>query len=47
MALYDDSKKTCVDCGQGTYIEYADGLKCRYCGEPVRKRTPAKGKTDD
>ncbi len=45
MALYDDSGKRCVDCEHGTYVEYLDGFRCRYCGEPQKKRaiTTAKG----
>jgi hypothetical protein len=48
MALYDDTGKTCVDCNTGTYVEYLDGIKCRYCGEPQKRRTvTTRGKKDE
>ncbi len=47
MALYDSTGIRCLDCEHGVYVEYLDGNKCRYCGEPQAKKTLAtKGKVN-
>lgn len=48
MALYDDTGRPCVNCDNGTYVEYLDGNRCRYCGDPQKKRVAqVKGKNDE